>query len=107
MPSRGGTAKNLLESLANDCVVVETEHRVGLRERLGKLRTVPLGKTPDRDHRTRAAGGLQLRGREHCVDRILLGALNEPAGVDQYGFRRGRILDQMETRTRQAACQLL
>ena len=64
-------------------VVVEAEHRVCLRQRLGELIAVPLGHAADRDHRLGAARSLEVGSLEQGVDRVLLGRLDEPAGVDE------------------------
>src|SRR5690606_35784112 len=60
-------------------VVVEAEHRGRLRQAVGQLTAVPLGQAAGGDHLRTAVGGGQQR-----VDRLLLGALDEPAGVDEH-----------------------
>ena len=69
-------------------VVVEAEHRVGLGQRLGELLAVPLGQAADGDDRLGAAAVLEVGRREQGVDRVLLGRLDEAAGVDDARRRR-------------------
>ena len=88
-------------------VVVEAEHRVGLGQALREVGAVPLGQTAHRDDRLRAAGLLEVGGREQRVDGVLLGLLDEPAGVHDDGVRVGRVCDEGEPARRQPARQLL
>ena len=75
-------------------VGVEAEHRVGLGQLVGQLLAVPLGQAADRDHGAGPAGLLQRGGREQRVDRVLLGLLDEAAGVDHGDVGVGRVVDQ-------------
>jgi hypothetical protein len=59
-------------------VVVEAED-LSLGQRVGQPGPVALGQAPRRDHRGAAPGGA-----EQLVDRVLLGRLDEAAGVDQH-----------------------
>ena len=67
-------------------VVVEPEHRVGLGQRLGEVLAVALGQAADRDDGLGASavsgGGLEVGRLEQRVDGVLLGRLDEAAGVD-------------------------
>ena len=67
-------------------VVVEAEDRVGLGERLGEVLAVALGQAADCDDGLGAAavtgGRLEVGRLEQRVHRVLLGGLDESAGVD-------------------------
>ena len=76
--------QNRLQPLGDVRVVVESEHRVGLGERVGQFVAVALGQATDRDHGLRTAAGLEVRGGEQGVDRVLLGRFDEAAGVDHH-----------------------
>jgi hypothetical protein len=72
-----------LQACGDVRVVVEAEHRVGLRQRLGQLLAVPLGQAAHGHHRLGPATLLEVCRCEQGVDRVLLGGLDEAAGVDQ------------------------
>ena len=78
---RGVAAEDVAEAFGEVRVGVEAEHGIGLGQALGQLRAVPLGQTAHGDHL-----GPRLfrdvRRREQGVDRVLLGLLDEAAGVD-------------------------
>ena len=59
-------------------VVVEAEHGLRLGQALGELLAVPLGHAAGGDHLGAGVGGGQQR-----LDRVLLGLLDEAAGVDE------------------------
>ena len=63
-------------------VGVEAEHRVGLGQLVGELLAVTLGEAADSDDLLRLGVPLAGRRLEQDVDRVLLGLLDEPAGVD-------------------------
>ena len=88
-------------------VVVEAEHRVGLGQARGQVGAVPLGQAAHRDDRLGAAGVLEVGGLEQRVDGVLLGRLDEPAGVDHHGVGVGRVVDEAEPARRQPPGQLL
>ncbi len=58
-------------------VVVEAQHRLGLGQAVGQLPAVPLGHAAGGDHLGAGVGGGEQR-----LDRVLLGLLDETAGVD-------------------------
>ena len=70
--------QDVLEPVADRGVVIEAQHRVGLGQRLGQLRAVPLGEAARRDDLGAGVGGGQER-----VDGVLLGGVDEAAGVDE------------------------
>jgi hypothetical protein len=72
-----------LQSRGDVLVVVEAEHRIGLRQRVGQLLAVPLREAAHRHHRLGPAALLEVRRREQGVDRVLLRSLDEATGVDQ------------------------
>ena len=88
-------------------VVVEAEHGVGLGQRVGELLAVPLGQAADRDHGLGAAGLLEVRGLQQRVDGVLLGGLDEPAGVHDHGVGVRRVVDQPEAVGLQPTGELL
>ena len=88
-------------------VVVEAEHRVGLGQRRGELLAVPLGEAADRDHGLGAPGALEVGGLQDGVDRVLLGRLDEAAGVDDGDVGVARVLDERPAVGGQPAGQLL
>ena len=77
-------------------VVVEAEHGVGLGQRLGELLAVALGQAADRDDGPGAAGLLEVGGGEQGVDGVLLGGLDEAAGVDHDGVGVLGVVDEAE-----------
>ena len=88
-------------------VVVEAQDGVGLRQRLGQVLAVALGEAAHRDDRLRAAGLLEVGGRQQGVDGVLLGRLDEAAGVDHDGVGVVRVVDQLEAAGVQPAGELL
>ena len=93
--------------LADVRVVVEAEDGIGLRQLVGQLASVALGQAADRHHGRRTAGLLQVGDGEDRVDRVLLGHLDEAAGVDQHGVRVLGIVDQLPAVRREPARHLL
>jgi hypothetical protein len=63
--------------------VGETEEQVHLGHLGLQLLAVALDQAPHRHHRLHRPGGLEPRGLEDGVDRLLLGGVDEAAGVDQ------------------------
>ena len=88
-------------------VVVEAEDGVGLGKRLGEVLAVALGQATDGDDGLRAAGLLEVGGLEQGVDRVLLGGLDEAAGVDHDGVGVLGVGDEHEAVGLEAAGQLL
>jgi hypothetical protein len=92
-------------------VVVEAEHRVGLGQRLGEVLAVALGEAADGDDglglATVSRGGLQVGGLEEGVDGVLLGGLDEAAGVDHDGVGVLGVLDEDEATGLEPPGQLL
>jgi len=60
-------------------VGVEAEHRVGLWQRVGELAAVAFGEAAHGDNLLSGVGS-----REQRVDRILLGGVDEAAGVHDH-----------------------
>ena len=88
-------------------VVVEAEDRVGLGQRLGEVLAVALGQAADGHHGLRPAVLLEVGGLEQRVDRVLLGGLDEAAGVDQDGVGVLRVGDEHEAVGLEPAGELL
>jgi hypothetical protein len=72
-------------------VGVEAEDGVGLGQLLGELLAVPLGQAADRDDLRAGVGGAEQR-----VDRVLLGALDEAAGVDDDDVGALLLVDELQ-----------
>jgi hypothetical protein len=62
---------------------IESEHGVGLGQFSRKFPAVPLGQAANGDHGLGTPGLLERSRLEQGVDGVLLGRLDEPAGVDQ------------------------
>ena len=60
------------------------------RAALGQLLAVPLGQAADRDDRLGAPAALEVGRGQQRVDRVLLGRLDEAAGVDHHDVGVGR-----------------
>ena len=103
----GTAGHDRLQPVGHVRVVVEAEHRVGLRQRLSELGAVPLGQAADGHHRLRTAVGLEVRGRQQGVDAVLLGRLDEAAGVHHHRVGVGGVRDQLEPAQLQPRGQLL
>jgi hypothetical protein len=88
-------------------VVVETEHGVRLGEALGQVGAVALGQAADGDHLLGAPLLLEVGRLEQRVDGVLLGLLDEPAGVDHHRVGGRRVLDEEEAARRETSGQLL
>ena len=92
-------------------VVVEAEHCVRLGQRLGEVLAVALGQAADGDDRLGPApvpgGRLQVGRLEQGVDGVLLGRLDEAAGVDHDGVGVLGVLDQDEPAGLEAPGELL
>ena len=85
-------------------VVVEGQHRVGLRQRRRQLVAVALGEAADgHDGLGAAARRLEVRGGEQRVDRVLLGGVDEAARVDHRDVGVGRLGAPAPSRRRPAA----
>ena len=80
------TRDHVGEPVADRGVVVEAEDRVRLGQRGGELGAVALGQAADGDDRSSRISGVQ-----DGVDRLALGRLDEPAGVDD-GDRGVRVV---------------
>ena len=83
------TGEDVAEPVTDVGVVVEAEHRIGLRQLPGQLGAVPLGHAPDGNHL--ATGVVRLQQR---VDAVALGRLDESAGVDHDRVGVVGVLDQ-------------
>lgn len=84
-----------LQALGDVGVVVETEYRVGLGQRVGEFLAVALGHAADGDDGLRAAVTLEVVGLQEGVDGVLLGGFDEPAGVDDGDVGVGGVVDQL------------
>ena len=89
-------------------VVVEAEHRVGLgqRRRRAPCRTARPGSRPRRRPAVRPVV-LEVGGLEQRVDGVLLGRLDEAAGVDHHGVGVRRVVDEQEPVGLEPAGELL
>lgn len=96
-----------LQAVGDVGVVVEAQHTVRLGQCLGQLLAVPLGHAADGDHGLGPAVVLEIVGFEKGVDGVLLGDLDESAGVDDCDIRVGGFLDELPAVRCQAACKLL
>ncbi len=103
----GLAGQDPLEASGDVGVVVEPEHRVGLGQALGEVGAVPLGQAPDGHHGPGTAGVLEVGRLEQRVDGVLLGLLDETAGVDDDGVRVGGVGDEGEPTRGQPPRQLL
>ncbi len=88
-------------------VVVEAEHRVGLGQRLGEVLAVALGQAAHRHDRLRGPVGLEVGGLQQRVDGVLLGRLDEAAGVHHHGVGVLGLVDQPEPPGLEAPGELL
>ena len=93
--------EDVVEPVADRAVVVEAEDG-GLGQRAGQLGAVPLGHAADGDH-----GGAGVGRGEDRVDGVLLGRLDEAAGVDQDGVGAVGVVHQLVALGGQPAGQLL
>ena len=88
-------------------VGVEPQHGVGLGQLVGELLAVALGQAADRDDLLRPGVPLAGGGLEEHVDRVLLGLLDEAAGVDHRDVRVVGVVDEQPPLGGQAAGELL
>ena len=86
---------------------VETEHGVSLGQLGGELRAIPLGQAAHRDDFLGATGVLELGSLQKGVDGVLLGLLDEAAGVDHGNVGLGGVIDQQPALGSQATGELL
>ena len=93
--------EDVVEPVADGAVVVEAEDR-RLGQRPGQLRAVPLGHAADGDDGRAGVG----RGEDR-VDRVLLGGLDEAAGVHQDGVGAVGVVHQLVALGGQPPGQLL
>lgn len=101
-----------LQAVGDVGVVVKAEDAVGLGQRRGELLAVPLGHAAHGDDGLcagSAPGGLRLEvvGLQQGVHGVLLGGLDETAGVDDGDIRVGGLRDELPAVRRQTACELL
>ena len=103
-------AEHIGQPLGQLGVGVEAEHGVRLGQAVGQLLPVALGQATHRDH---FGAGLRrgVRGGQQRVDGVLLGLLDEAAGVHEDHVRRVRTsavgVDQLPAAADQPAGQLL
>ena len=74
----GAPIEDGLQPLGHVGVVVEAEHGVGLRQRLGQLVAVALGQAADRHHRLRPPVDLEVRRRQQGVELSFFAASTNP-----------------------------
>jgi hypothetical protein len=79
------------KSVGNIGVIVETQDGICFGKRVSELTSVTLREASDGHHGLGPASALQISSSEHCVDRVLLGCLDETAGIDQHRIRLERI----------------
>ena len=90
------------KSLRNLRIVIKAEDGIGLGEFCSQVPTITLAEAANRNDRAGTSGCLlEIRGREHRVDRILFRHLHETSRVHQY--RRGvtRVIDEFPARRRE------
>ena len=88
-------------------VVVEAEDGVGLGQRLGEVLAVALGQAAHGDDGAGAAVLLEVGGGEQGVDGVLLGRLDEAAGVDHDRLGVLGVVDEAEAVGGEPSGQLL
>ena len=88
-------------------VGVEAEHGVGVGQLVGQGLPVTLGEAADGDDRLGAPGLLEVGGLEQGVDGVLLGLLDEAAGVDHRDVGVGGVVDEGPALGGEAAGELL
>ena len=88
-------------------VGVEAQHSVSLGQLGGELLAIPLGQAAHGNHLLGPSRDLELRSLEQSVDGVLLGLLNEAAGIDHRYIGLGSIIDQQPALGGQTSSQLL
>lgn len=101
------TAEDRLEPVGDVGVVVEAEHPVRFRQRLGEVLAVPLGHAAHRHDGLGSAVTLEVVGLQEGVDGVLLGGLDEATGVDDGDVRVRGVLHEIPAVRLQTACELL
>jgi hypothetical protein len=96
MSRMASAGQDLSKPVGNIVVIVETQDGIRLGERVSELTSVTLRKASDGHHGLGSASALQISSREHCVDRVLLGCLDETARIDQHRIRFERISHEPE-----------
>jgi len=98
--SDGVPGEHVTEAGREVGIVVESEDGVRLGQVLGELGTVPFGQTAHRDDL-----GTGVRGGEQGVDGVLLGLLDEAAGVHHHQVGLLLVPDQLVAAIGQPSCQ--
>ena len=104
------TAEDRREVVGHRRIRVEAQDRVGLRQLRGELLAVALGHAADRHDGPGACPGLgilEVRRLEQRVDGVLLGLLDEPAGVDDRDVGVRGVVDEVPALGAEPAGQLL
>ncbi|GAA3216319.1 hypothetical protein GCM10020256_18520 [Streptomyces thermocoprophilus] len=95
-----------LQAVGDVGVVVEAEDAVGFGEGFGEFLAVPLGHAADRDDGLGSAVSLEVVGLEEGVDGVLLGGVDEAAGVDDGDIGVRGVLHELPAVRLQTACEL-
>jgi hypothetical protein len=77
-------------------VVVKAKDGISLRQRFGQLATVALRETSDGNNSSCSPSLLEIAGCQHSIDRVLLGRVDETAGIDDHGVGLAWISYQLE-----------
>jgi hypothetical protein len=87
-------------------VAVEPQDGIRLGQLGGQPLAVPLRQAPHGHHRSGPAARFEIRGLQDGVDRVLLGRLDEAAGVDDRDVGGRRVVGHLPSLRRQAPGQL-
>jgi hypothetical protein len=78
------TGQGSPKAVGNVGVVVKAEDGISFRQRLGQLAAVALRETSDGNNGSCSPSVLEIAGCQQSVDRVLLGRLDETAGIDDH-----------------------
>lgn len=103
----GSPVEDGAKPIGDVVVVVESQHGVSLGEGLGQFTSVALGHAPNRYNRLSGSVALEVCGRQQGVDGVLLGLLDESAGVDDDRLGLAGVVDETEPASLHAGRKLL